>query len=176
MIEVGGRSTLDDSTTGRKGKGPLPKDLAGCRNLHAGETILVCECGSSLNDLYDFDRFLTIGVNDVGRLFDHSYLVVLNPRGQFKGDRFRYVENSRARAIFTQLDFRLRHPRVIRFKLGSYGDTDLTAPNTLPYTRNSPCVALYLAMYSGAQRIGLIGVDFTDHHFFANTGRHPLAG
>ncbi len=28
----------------------------------------------------------------------------------------------------------------------------------------------------GAKRIGLIGVDFTDHHFFARTGWHPLAG
>ncbi|MEP6904268.1 MAG: glycosyltransferase, partial [Actinomycetota bacterium] len=27
----------------------------------------------------------------------------------------------------------------------------------------------------GAKRIGLIGVDFTDHHFFAKTGKHPLA-
>ena len=27
----------------------------------------------------------------------------------------------------------------------------------------------------GARRIGLIGVDFTDHHFFAQTGRHSLA-
>ncbi|HEX7435347.1 MAG TPA: hypothetical protein VF308_01460 [Caldimonas sp.] len=26
------------------------------------------------------------------------------------------------------------------------------------------------------RRIGLIGVDFTEHHFFAKTGRHPLAG
>jgi hypothetical protein len=28
----------------------------------------------------------------------------------------------------------------------------------------------------GARRIGLLGVDFTDNHFFAKTGRHPLAG
>ena len=27
----------------------------------------------------------------------------------------------------------------------------------------------------GAKRIGLIGVDFTDDHFFGRTGRHPLA-
>ena len=26
----------------------------------------------------------------------------------------------------------------------------------------------------GAKRIGLIGVDFTDHHFFGHTGRHVL--
>jgi len=28
----------------------------------------------------------------------------------------------------------------------------------------------------GAARIGVIGVDFEDHHFFARTGRHPLTG
>jgi hypothetical protein len=28
----------------------------------------------------------------------------------------------------------------------------------------------------GAKRIGLIGVDFTEHHFFARTGWHILAG
>jgi hypothetical protein len=32
-----------------------------------------------------------------------------------------------------------------------------------------------LALHMGATRVGLIGVDFTDDHFFAATGRHPLA-
>src|SRR6266567_2061969 len=45
----------------------------------------------------------------------------------------------------------------------------------MPYAQNSPYVAVCLAAYMGARRIGLIGVDFTDHHFFAATGRHPLA-
>ena len=44
----------------------------------------------------------------------------------------------------------------------------------LHYTQNSPYVALCLAAYMGARRIGLIGVDFTANHFFAATGTHPL--
>ena len=46
-----------------------PSGLAGFRGAHAGETILVCGCGSSLKGLKDPSRFITIGVNDIERLF-----------------------------------------------------------------------------------------------------------
>jgi spore maturation protein CgeB/predicted O-methyltransferase YrrM len=62
----------------------------------------------------------------------------------------------------------------VQFRLGKYGGTDIRA-DALPYTQNSPYVAVCLAAYMGARRIGLIGVDFTDDHFFARTGTHPLA-
>src|SRR6185369_1101713 len=45
----------------------------------------------------------------------------------------------------------------------------------LNHTQNSPYVALCLAVLMGAKRIGVIGVDFTDHHFFAPTGKHSLS-
>jgi glycosyltransferase involved in cell wall biosynthesis/SAM-dependent methyltransferase/spore maturation protein CgeB len=147
------------------------------RDRHRGDTILVCGCGCSLRNLKNAQRFTSIGVNDVGRLFDPTYLVVLNPRRQFTGDRFRYVESSRARAIFTQLDLALPHLPVVRFRLGDRGGADPAKyTDRLHYTRNSPYVALQLAIYMGASRIGLLGVDFTDDHFFARTGRHSLAG
>lgn len=152
----------------------LPEDLAGFRGYHAGETLLVCGCGRSLHELVEPQRWLTIGVNDVGRLFDPTYLVVLNPRYQFKVDRYRFVETSRAKAIFSQLDLRITHPHRVRFRLGQRGGVDLSDLDSLPCTQNSPYVALCLAAFMGATRIGLIGVDFTDHHFFAETGRHPL--
>src|SRR5512144_2550165 len=91
----------------------LPRTLAGFRDLHAGEVIIVCGCGVSLNDFQHPERYLTIGVNDVGRCFDPTYLVVLNSRSQFSGDRFRYVERSGANALFTQLDLGVRHPLVV---------------------------------------------------------------
>jgi hypothetical protein len=37
---------------------------------HSGETILVCGCGASALELAARPRPLTIGVNDIGRLFD----------------------------------------------------------------------------------------------------------
>jgi len=154
----------------------VPREVRDFRGRHSGETLLVCGCGSSLSQLVAPERVVTIGVNDVGRLFDPDYLVVLNPRQQFTGDRFRYVEQSRAKAIFTQLDLGISHPHVVRFRLGYKGGTDFSDADSLPYTRNSPYPALCLAVHLGARRIGLIGVDFTDHHFFALTGRHSLAG
>jgi len=153
---------------------PLPRELRDLRGFHEGESILVCGCGSSLSQLVCPEKFITIGVNDVGRLFQPDYLVVLNPRNQFQGDRFRFVEESRARAIFTQLDLGIHHPHVVKIRLGKFGGVDFSDPTSLNFTRNSPYLALCLAVHMGARRIGLIGVDFTDHHFFGSTGRHPL--
>lgn len=164
------------SVESRPQAGHRSHTLAAFRQRHAGETILVCGCGPSLNDLRDPQRFVTIGVNDVGRLFDPSYLVVVNPRQQFKGDRFRYVEQSRAGALFTQLDLGPVAPPVVRFRLGELGGTEIGGAEVLHYTQNSPYVAVCLAAWMGAARIGLVGVDFTDHHFFAQTGRHALSG
>jgi len=146
------------------------------RDRHAGESVIACGCGSSLSSLLPRPGLVTIGVNDVGRLFDPNYLVVVNPPRQFRGDRFTYVRNSRAQALFTQLELGPVNPPVVRFRFGTYGGIDVGDSDVLHYTQNSPYVAVCLAAYMGAKRIGLIGVDFTDHHFFAKTGRHPLAG
>jgi predicted O-methyltransferase YrrM len=166
---------MQEAVAGRTA-GP-PRELRHLRGRHAGATIIVCGCGRSLKDLPEPQRWLTIGVNDVGRLFDPTYLVVVNPKSQFAADRFRYVAESRAQALFTQLDARqlgIDHPRTVRFRLGRRGGTELDAADALPFTRNSPYVAVCLAAFMGAKRIGLIGVDFTDHHFFGQTGRHGL--
>jgi Glycosyl transferase family 2/Glycosyl transferases group 1 len=154
----------------------LPRTLEGFRGFHDGATIVVCGCGRSLAEFTDHEQFITIGVNDVGRLFQPTYLVVLNPRSQFSGDRFNYVAHSRAQALFTQLNLGINHPHIVRFTLGQKDGVAFDKPDVLPYTRNSPYVAVCLAALMGAKRIGLIGVDFTDDHFFGRTGRHPLTG
>lgn len=152
----------------------LPRGFAEFRDVHRGQTILVCGCGASLDLLQDPDRFLTIGVNDIGRRFTPEYLVVVNERRQFDPQRYMYVEASQAKAIFTPYD--IAHPRAVRFRLGRRGGNARGDGQCLDYSNNSPYVAVNLARYLGAKRIGLIGVDFTDHHFFGRTGRHPLAG
>ena len=150
--------------------------LADYRHAHRGETIVVCGCGESLKLLEHPEQHITIGVNDVGRRFTPNYLVVVNPRSQFSAARFSYVERSTCGALFTQIpELGLTHPNIVIFQLGKYGGTDLSDPNVLHYTQNSPYVAVCLAAQMGARRIGLIGVDFTENHFFGPTGIHPLA-
>lgn len=156
---------------------PLAEALADFSGRHRGATIIVCGCGPSLNELPLPAPCISIGVNDVGRRFDPAYLVVVNPPAQFRPDRRRAIEASRARAVFTQYpDWQLEHAPRVPIVLGANGGTDFTDQAVLHFTRNSPYVAVCLAIHMGAARIGLIGVDFTDDHFFGATGRHPLAG
>ena len=150
--------------------------LAAFRNLHRGASIVVCGCGASLNALQRPERFTTIGVNDVGRLFQPDYLVVVDPPARFNGDRFDFVRTSRARYLFTQLaDLDVPHPNVVRFVLGAKDGTDLSNPDVLHYSVVTPYVALCLAIHMGAAHVGLIGVDFTDGHFFGPTGTNEWA-
>lgn len=153
---------------------PLPARFEDYHQRHAGQSMVVCGCGSSLNALQEAEHYLTIGVNDVGRLFQPDYLVVLNGRHQFSADRFRHIAASRARAVFTHLQLGIDHPHIVRFQLGQRGGVEIGPQARLPYTRNSPYVAVCLAIYMGAKRIGMIGVDFTDNHFFGATGQHSL--
>jgi len=150
-------------------------DLQNYRNCHQGKTIVVCGCGESLLTLPQSDDLITIGVNDVARLFDPTYLVVLNPQNQFKGDRYQYVQQAKVSAIFSQLLVESQHSPVVRFQLGIKGGTNCFNSDQLHYTRNSPYLAVCLAAYMGASKICLIGVDFTTNHFFAKTGHHSLS-
>lgn len=155
----------------------MSSGLEAWRGRHRGETILVCGCGKSLSALKEKPPCPVIGVNDVGRQLEPDYLMVVNPSGQFSPQRFAAIEATRARALFTSVaDLGVSHPQVVRFGLGIRGGTRPEQPGRLPYTRNSPYMALALAVLMGARRIGLIGVDFTRDHFFGPTGNHPLAG
>jgi uncharacterized Rossmann fold enzyme len=40
---------------------------------------------------------------------------------------------------------------------------------------NSPYMAAIIAYQLGAKKIGMVGVDFTNDHFFSETGAHKLS-
>ncbi len=143
------------------------------QDVHRGGKIVVCGCGVSLKLFECPERFITIGVNDVGRQFHPNYLLVVDPPARFKGDRFHYVQKSQAEYLFTQrTDLDVPHPNVVNFRLGIKGGVDFADPNVMHYGVVTPYMALYLAAHMGAVDIGMIGVDFTDHHFFGETGPH----
>lgn len=145
------------------------KTLADFRDIHKGEQIIVCGIGPSLGALTNIaDRGVTIGVNDIGRYFDPTYLVIINRKDSFGAERWEYIEHSWSKNIFTCLHDLDDQSDIVHFKLSKKTGVDLSADDSLPYTGNSPYVALCLAAFMGASRIGLIGVDFTGHHL-ANT-------
>lgn len=151
----------------------MPRDLASFRDIHRHDKIVVCGCGSSLKIFESPERFVTVGVNDVGRLFQPKYLMLCNYAHQFKGDRWQYMENSRAEYLFTHLwDLALPHPNVVRFRHGANGGTDFSNPNILHHTNTSTYMALSLAIHMGSRWIGVIGIDYTENHFFGATGRY----
>ena len=130
----------------------VPNSLEGFRNFHRDGTIVVCGCGRSLGHFSAHRHYITIGVNDVGRLFTPTYLVVLNPRNQFAADRFEYIASSQAQVLFTQLNLGVNHPHIVRFGLGQRNGVSYEEPNLLPYTTNSPYVAMCLAALWGQSR------------------------
>jgi len=147
------------------------KTLASFRNIHSCEKIVVCGCGVSLNQFKNPGGFVTIGVNDVGRLFQPTYLVVCNWERDFKADRWDFILNSRARYVFTQLPkLEIPHMNLIKLRHGLRNGTDFSDPNVLHYTNTSIYMALCLAVHMGSRLIGIIGVDYTPDHFFGRTG------
>jgi|SRR5215510_6068929 len=146
------------------------------RNKHAGEKILVCGLGESLNLLSSPERVLTIGVNDIGRKFHPTYLLNVNNKIQYKGDRFNFIENTRAKFIFTQnpKEQGRATPPIVKIEFGRETGSVEIVDGKLPHFRNSPYVAVAIAGWMGAKEIGVIGVDFTDNHFWIKDGHHSL--
>jgi hypothetical protein len=145
-------------------------------NIHDGETFIVCGCGNSLNLYEEFPGAIAIGVNDAGRKISCKYLVVVNEPKSFKWGRWKYVEENTADYVFTHLpNLSLPKPeqRVV-ISLGSPEGTNLENYGSIDYTTNSPYMAVILAYQMGAKKIGIIGVDFTQNHFFAETGTHKI--
>jgi len=155
--------------------GVLPKRLNEFHKIHEGEKIVVCGCGTSLVSFLPYkDSFITIGVNDVPRAFNPTYLVVTDHVTRFQGKRRELVLNSKVNAFFTCVKG-WHHPKLVYFDLGGRDLKRLDSPNHVDHFLNSPYVASNIAYKMGAKHIGLIGVDFTSGHFYnPKDGAHPL--
>ena len=64
--------------------------------------------------------------------------------------------------------------KKVRIPLGSPHKYDLDDNMVINYSNNSPFIACVIAYHMGAKNIFLDGVDFTQNHFFAETGTHML--
>lgn len=144
----------------------LVKSLKDFDKPHAGGKIVVCGCGISLLGFGEVaHNYTTIGVNDVPALFTPTYLLVTDAPTRFPIPRKKLVTESKSKYLFTCAKG-WRHANLVHFELGTQTLTCLDKKNHLDHFLNSPYSAVCLAYRLGAKHIGIIGVDFTDGHFY----------
>lgn len=154
----------------------LAPHFAAYHNSQKGKAFIVCGCGSSIKDYTDFTGFVVVGVNDIERILTPDYLVVVNEYHSFTRERWPWVYKSDASVIFSQISHMPveKQDRLVRLNLGTRSGCNLDDPNRIDFTNNSPYMAVIIAAMLGADKIGLVGVDFTPNHFFSNSGVHRL--
>lgn len=154
---------------------------------HPNEKFLILGNGKSILNLPKKIDLITIGVNDIERHMIPTYLVLTdNPNrfGVVNSKRRNQVQSTKSKFVFVfdkwwtfksddgkNLDYK----RIV-MKLGKKGKLDnLDSKDTVDYSITSPYVAAILAYKMGAKEIGIIGVDFTDGHFYRpEDGVHPI--
>lgn len=152
------------------------KKLPDFWNIHPNSKIIICGCGTSINEIkHELGNYITIGINDIERGFNPTYLLVSDTSSRFGSERAKYVQHSNAKYIFTNKDWYIpKKFKKVVYKLGGRKCENLDNKHRLDYSNNSPYIATILAYKMGAKHIGLIGVDFTQNHFYAKDGEHVL--
>jgi hypothetical protein len=94
----------------------------------------------------------------------------------FKRGRFDYIQEHKAEKLFTQIKHLpiSRRETLVFFQLGKRDGVSIDNIGRIDFTANSPYMAAIIAYQMGASKIGMIGVELTMHHFFAETGKHLL--
>lgn len=153
----------------------MTNKLSNYIGAHKDQKVIVCGCGTSLALMKEHHQdILTIGVNDVPKLFTPTYMVVTDHPQRFSLPRRKIVMECKPKAFFTCVKG-WKNPKLVHFATGSRKLAHLGDPNKVDHYMNSPYVATGIAYKMGFTKIGLIGVDFTDNHFYAKDGPHPLS-
>lgn len=155
--------------------------------IHSGDRILVLGNGKSILNLPKDTIIPSIGVNDIDRYVSPTYLVLTDSPDRFglPGTRRRLnVEKTKAKFAFvsdkswtfkSNRDELQMYKRIV-YTLGNRGGlTHIDSDSIIDFSICSPYVAICLAIKMGATEIGVLGVDFTDGHFYSpNDGEHSI--
>lgn len=141
-------------------------------------SFIVAGCGTSINLYDDFSEHYVIGVNDIERILTPDFLLVVNDYRTFMRGRWQFVQESLSPVIFSHLGNPgpiTRSQNLVKLKIGTRGGVpNLDRFDCVDHTMNSPYMAAIIAYQLGAKKIAIVGVDFTDNHFFEKTGNHKL--
>jgi len=131
------------------------------RNLYKGKDIIVCGCGPSIAELPESLPIPTIGVNDVWAYHQTRYIMLQDSPQAFEKKRVQRILDSKPEAwllskICARTWDKAKMPRKPQY---------IYDPIRVPGAQiTTPSLAVGVAMFMGAKRVGVIGVDLTDHH------------
>lgn len=156
---------------------PTPK-FSSYVGIHKGKKFVVVGCGESAGLGKGLPKdIITIGVNDIGRLFWPNYITVIDNPNLFR-ERRKYVDSNESTAVFTYLSSwntkNSKGPNTVLFQMGDRSLSNIDHHNIIDYQSNSPYVAAILAFKMGAKEIGFLGNDFQPNHFYEKDGVHNL--
>ena len=142
------------------------------RNRHQGKSMLVCGLGPSLLDVPRNPPIASIGVNDCWARVETDYLLVVGtPEDHFTPERRRVISDSKPKAWFLDQEAK----EAWKAYWGTNGYENVFVPHfSIPEEKprkgkiysvpeTSPATAIGIALFMGATRIGLVGVDLYDH-------------
>ena len=136
---------------------------------------LVCGSGLSARSGLDPGDVMVLGINDVDHLVRPSHLLVMDPPGNFAGDRFEAIHHTEARMLWLGdeawrpvLDASWPHYRFVPWVRPSQWGPERARRGALPRGHSSVIAAVALAFQLGATDIGVIGCDMINHHELGN--------
>lgn len=142
------------------------------RRVLQGSHMIVGGLGPSARALEGKSHlYWTVGVNDIGRYWHPDFLVVVDSEGSFrKQNRWHYIDGTQSGLVIYNQDLpiRIAHPCMapvaITFPPATGGEIQIDSIRSLPCWRTSSHTAIVLAYQMGAEKIGVIGCDFTEGH------------
>ena len=134
---------------------------------HAGKDFIIVGTGPSIVNFKIPDGMISIGCNDLGRYLDPEYLVIVNAKQEFIGDRYPFIENTNAKYVLSHLSLReipLKEPeKLVNFTLGERNRLEIDTIGTIDYSTTSTYMAIIIAYQMGGKNIYMIGVDLDNH-------------
>jgi hypothetical protein len=147
-------------------------DYEKCIVIGNGESAVKCKEIS--NDIF------TIGVNNIWKIFNPNILFLVDPRANFDmiNNHAESIENTKMeRYVVMDDEWKLPVENTFLFRRGNrHNLMNLDIKHTIDTGYDSPYMGIQLAYKLNFKKIGLLGVDYTPNHFYAEDGDHGLFG
>ena len=135
-------------------------DMEQWRNKHLGESMIVCGCGRSINAIPRKIDIPTIGVNDIWAYHEAKYVLMIDSYKCFNQTRIARIMAGKPEHYFmashAQMSWESEKKKRTPYTIF---DDGLTPGSNI----TTPSLAVGLAIFMGAKRIGVIGVDLNEH-------------